>query len=108
MTCIKTQSEGEGAASWVALLNEYEPDVAGRHLGMLCEILEFSIAPQDDVSTKLNDLDNKLKRYEDDSKEEVKDKMRIGILQRSLTSHPDLQKHYFHNTDAQTGERLYT
>ena len=79
------------------LLQEYQPDVIGRHLGLLMKVMRWEASA--DLAGSLEELDLKITEYENQSKETVAESIKVGIILKGLNYHPDLQKHLLRNAN---------
>ena len=74
---LEHAGDNEGAYGWRGLVQEYEPDTAGRHASLLLEILSYEFS--DDTRGSLDTLDLLIMRYEDATKDTVSEPLKVAL-----------------------------
>ena len=75
---------------------EYQPNVVGRHLSLLMGVMNWQ-AKGTDVSASLEELDDKIRKYEMQSKETLTESVKNGVILKGLGTFPEIQKHLLKN-----------
>ena len=101
---VTSVAEGEGYASWRALIDEYEPKLSRRFAGLLVHILGYRF-DVNDLTTSLEKWERLIKDYESQSDEKVTDNMRVGILTANMPDE-DIAKHIFMNASKYTSYKI--
>ena len=79
---LEHAGESEGLAAWRRLADEFEPKTAGRHAGMLLNLLryEFSGEPR----AALDEFEVLVRNYEKSSGELVSEPLKVALVQKGL------------------------
>ena len=75
--------ESEGLAAWRRLSDEYEPRTAGRHTGMLLNLLRFEF--RGDTRATLDEFEVLVRNYEKNSGEDVSEPLKVALVKKGLT-----------------------
>ena len=80
----------EGLLAWRRLLATYEPDTAGRHATLLLQVLNYEF--EGEPRSALEGFELAIRKYEESSRGEVVDALKIALVQRGLKD-PVLRDH---------------
>ena len=84
---VELAGEGEGAALWRSLLEEYEPRYRSRTTCLMQKLLTFRF--DGDVLASLERFDRAVKVYEKSSGRALDQIIKMGVVTNGLAAHPD-------------------